>query len=58
MIQNPNIKSRTKTVSYSEVFTQKQLEEAHARLARVQLWARQGFRETGSDGLFAILEEK
>ncbi len=58
MIQNKSIRARGKTVSYSEAYTQKQLEDAQAKLARVELWARQGFRETGSDGLFSILEGK
>jgi hypothetical protein len=53
VIQAPR-KSNGVVVSYEHA----ELELAKIQLARVRLWAIQGFKETGSDGLFAILREK
>jgi hypothetical protein len=55
MQSNPNNRPTTPTVGYAEA----ELELAKIKLARVELWARSGqWRESGSDGLFRILEEK
>jgi hypothetical protein len=38
---------------------ERELAEARAKLEQVTAWAKSGeWRESGSDGLFAILEEK
>lgn len=57
MIQSPR-KSTVPTVAYSDHAAAKQLLRLREMRARVRDWAERGeWRETGSDGLFQILED-
>jgi hypothetical protein len=54
MIQAPK-RSTGRTYSYEEYSSARALENAQIREARIALWAKTGWKESGSDGLFAIL---
>lgn len=57
MIQSPR-KSTIPTVSYSDAVLANQLLRLRTLRENVRAWAEKGeWRESGSDGLFQILEE-
>lgn len=57
MIQSPR-KSTLPVVSYSDGALATQLLKLRTQREKVRLWAERGqWRESGSDGLFQILEE-